>query len=716
MKLLRGLMMLVVMLGAVPCMAQVNPGLIQPGQVMGNFGTQPGEPAPYSSTNIPFTIGATPIVGGTPNCIVYDTGSVAQCSTASVNAKYLGVSENGIQITATVSITSGQHALAAVGASFVSTDVGKQIIVQGAGTSGAYLTTTISAFTDATHVTLTAAAGTTVTTTSEIVGYGTDDSAAIATAVTAALAGNFTIVFTDGIIFHASTLNWAFNNLHVQFASDNVTFIHTGTGIAHNFNGINNYPGSQGAASGVFGGPGRPMLRGNPAGGTTVGVHIDNWHFGYMKVAIHDAATGLLGTDTGIVSSSSVAGIYDIRVTNQDGPYIITPTRGIDWTAPVANAFSFIVEGAGAASNKCVYLTGAINNSWRGGTVESCVAGGMVEDSTSSRNTYINVDIEANGTAADWTENGAYPTLINSSGAGTTAGSTFGSTGATLIGGKFQSATINDNTLWSNSTNWIVASTNNGSNTTILNPTGAGAPTAVEGATTVFENKTINTANAVTLKINSKQVTDLSGTGTVLATTNSPNITAPTGIVKGDVGLGNVANSLQLVAANNLNDVASAAAARTNLGLGGMATVVPGTGVAAAAAAALNATGGLAGETSGSWSPTDQSGAALTFTAVNCRYQIIGGMVHAYGTFTYPATASVATALIGGLPMTVPNVSYASVPSAIKATGGTGAGIVAVPVINTSTFNIWTNSTGSNLLNSGLTTQTFWVDVIYPAS
>lgn len=48
MKLLRGLMMLVVVLWALPAPAQVNPGLIQPGQVMGNSGSGPDEPSPTS--------------------------------------------------------------------------------------------------------------------------------------------------------------------------------------------------------------------------------------------------------------------------------------------------------------------------------------------------------------------------------------------------------------------------------------------------------------------------------------------------------------------------------------------------------------------------------------------------------------------------------------------------------------------------------------------
>lgn len=559
----------------------------------------------------PVVSGNFPSFNGTTG-LLKDSG---QATTAvSVNAKNLGVKQDGIALTATVSITSGTGALTATGATLTAADVGKQIMVQDAGTpstltisSGSYnsgtglvtltmsapiafgpgtnvnvssltgtggfaslngvyvstaagtagstitytaasglgattisggsllqsnyLTTTIATFTDATHVGLTANALTTLSARAENVTYGSDDSAAIASAVTSVLANNQTLVFTDGIVIHSGTINWAFNNLHVQFPSDNTVFIHTGTGIANSFSGILQYPATQGAAGGVFGGPGRPMLRGNPNGNSTVEAKFDNWHFGYFKAALRDATIGLQCRDGGIVNSSAVETTFDIRISNNtDGAFIIQPNSGVDCTKPVGSHFDKpIVEGTGAGSNKQWLFTGAIGNTIRGGTIESGSAGGIIEDSTSSRNTYIGLDVESNGTAADWTLNGTNSTLINSSGAGTTSGSTFGSTGITLFGGKFQSLTNNDNTLWSNATNFITAFTNNGTNTTVMNCTGAACPaTALEAAATTLQNKIINTANAVTLKVNSKQVTDLSGSGSVLATTTSPVFVTPT--------------------------------------------------------------------------------------------------------------------------------------------------------------------------------------------
>ena len=82
------------------------------------------------------------------------------------------------------SISSGTTAFAATSATFASTDVGKVITVQGAGASGAVLSTTISGYTDSTHVTLANAAGTTVS--GAAFAFGTDDTAAIVAAITAA--------------------------------------------------------------------------------------------------------------------------------------------------------------------------------------------------------------------------------------------------------------------------------------------------------------------------------------------------------------------------------------------------------------------------------------------------------------------------------------------------------------------------------------------------
>ncbi|MFM0405210.1 autotransporter outer membrane beta-barrel domain-containing protein [Paraburkholderia dipogonis] len=78
------------------------------------------------------------------------------------------------------SIASGTAAFSSATATFTAADVGKAVIVTGAGASGVALTTTIAAYVSAGHVTLGANASTTVS--GALSYYGTDDTAAFAKA------------------------------------------------------------------------------------------------------------------------------------------------------------------------------------------------------------------------------------------------------------------------------------------------------------------------------------------------------------------------------------------------------------------------------------------------------------------------------------------------------------------------------------------------------
>lgn len=203
--------------------------------------------------------------------------------------------------------------------------------------------------------------------------------------------------------------------------------------------------------------------------------------------------------------------------------------------------------------------------------------------------------------------------------------------------------------------------------------------------------------------------------------------------------------------ANNLSDLASASSARTNLGLGTAATASTGTSggtipllngantwsaaqVFASGtvgsptggnegAGTINATGlfvnGVAvatgvAQTIGSWTPTDASGASLTLTVVAAGYTQIGNMVHAYATVTYPSNANGSQAIIGGLPVTVPNQSYAVVP--VPMYTNSGAFELGKTVKNSATFAIYNGVTSSSVANSALSTLTTTFEVVYPAS
>ena len=100
-----------------------------------------------------------------------------------VDAHTFGAKGDVLRFTATgVSITSGTKNLTVgMGAAFVSADVGKLITVAGAGGAGGVLVSSIAAVINATHVTINDNAGTTLTSASAVVEYGTDDSAVVQT-------------------------------------------------------------------------------------------------------------------------------------------------------------------------------------------------------------------------------------------------------------------------------------------------------------------------------------------------------------------------------------------------------------------------------------------------------------------------------------------------------------------------------------------------------
>lgn len=117
------------------------------------------------------------------------------------------------------------------------------------------------------------------------------------------------------------------------------------------------------------------------------------------------------------------------------------------------------------------------------------------------------------------------------------------------------------------------------------------------------------------------------------------------------------------------------------------------------------------------WTPSDQSGAALTFTNVDATYTRIGNMVFASGHLTYPSTASAASAVIGGLPITVASRTAALGPSGMYITGIViGAGGACVPQSNTTNLALISETVQGAYKNSDLSTATISFLAIYPAT
>ncbi len=105
----------------------------------------------------------------------------------------------------------------------------------------------------------------------------------------------------------------------------------------------------------------------------------------------------------------------------------------------------------------------------------------------------------------------------------------------------------------------------------------------------------------------------------------------------------------------------------------------------------------------GSWTPTDGSGAGLTFTSVSASYYRIGSLVFIYGTLTYPATADGSQATIAGLPVAVVNQDYAFDP--IFTTVASLNTVYFVAQKGASTMKAILGSTGAAFTNAGMTTN-----------
>lgn len=121
--------------------------------------------------------------------------------------------------------------------------------------------------------------------------------------------------------------------------------------------------------------------------------------------------------------------------------------------------------------------------------------------------------------------------------------------------------------------------------------------------------------------------------------------------------------------------------------------------------------GTMAAISSGSWTPIDSSGAGLSLTAAGA-YVKIGNMVFAWCNITYPATASGANAIIGGLPFSGGDNTHngatlvyttSSTANKMLMNGGGSAGTTA---------NIYT-AAGVAVTNAGMTGTINYMQFVY---
>jgi len=136
---------------------------VDPAQLNGNFGIV--EDA-FNDSAVRSDDPAVQALAGPLEGILRDTEFARSVKLSTIGAK-------GDTVSVTASISSGSTTLVSAASAFAAGDVGKAVSVPGAGTTGGALVTTITGYTDPTHVTLAAAA--TATVTGAAATYGTND-------------------------------------------------------------------------------------------------------------------------------------------------------------------------------------------------------------------------------------------------------------------------------------------------------------------------------------------------------------------------------------------------------------------------------------------------------------------------------------------------------------------------------------------------------------
>lgn len=113
--------------------------------------------------------------------------------------------------------------------------------------------------------------------------------------------------------------------------------------------------------------------------------------------------------------------------------------------------------------------------------------------------------------------------------------------------------------------------------------------------------------------------------------------------------------------------------------------------------------------TEGTWTPTDGSGASLSFSGVVAFFTRVGREVTIYGRLAYPSTASGATAAMNGLPYS-PILTNNSVGPCINDKGYT---LVVKVDSSTGTFQFLEMATGGAHSNAGYSSGTFTFQLAY---
>lgn len=119
------------------------------------------------------------------------------------------------------------------------------------------------------------------------------------------------------------------------------------------------------------------------------------------------------------------------------------------------------------------------------------------------------------------------------------------------------------------------------------------------------------------------------------------------------------------------------------------------------------------------WTPTDASGASLTFSSVNAKYTRIGNLIFAFFYLTFPATGNTNAIRIGSLPVAVPSQSYAFSYTTLSLNGVSAGGsgnLNLKPIAGQSYAEVWPSVGTAAIGNNSLASLSVSGMIIYPAS
>jgi hypothetical protein len=115
----------------------------------------------------------------------------------------------------------------------------------------------------------------------------------------------------------------------------------------------------------------------------------------------------------------------------------------------------------------------------------------------------------------------------------------------------------------------------------------------------------------------------------------------------------------------------------------------------------------------GTWTPTDNSGAGLTFTVSSATYVKIGKIVYANLYITYPTTSNTSGAALKGLPFTTAGSNAGYCPAIVYTNASVG--LYCATSQSSTAFPIYNSSTNANVTNATLSGKYLIASIVYQA-